>query len=108
MRPYLHDPVASQLNPIPLLDASSRSLDFESRDLLRRFYALLERLSARDRLVFSLKELESMTIEEIAGVLEISTSTVKRCLRHATSRLSRWIRAEPGLAAAFDVTRWER
>ena len=27
MRPYLHDPVASQLNPIPLLDASSLPAD---------------------------------------------------------------------------------
>lgn len=38
MRPYLHDPVASQLNPIPLLDASSLPADDD--------WALLESISA--------------------------------------------------------------
>ena len=37
MRPYLHDPVASQLNPIPLLDASSLPADDD--------WALLESIS---------------------------------------------------------------
>lgn len=39
MRPYLHDPVASQLNPIPLLDASSLPSDDD--------WALLESINAR-------------------------------------------------------------
>jgi hypothetical protein len=38
MRPYLHDPVASQLNPIPLLDASSLPSDDD--------WALLEAIHA--------------------------------------------------------------
>jgi len=38
MRPYLHDPVASQLNPIPLLDASSLPADDD--------WALLESINA--------------------------------------------------------------
>ena len=38
MRPYLHDPVASQLNPIPLLDASSLPSDDD--------WALLESIHA--------------------------------------------------------------
>src|SRR6187402_2237287 len=97
----------SFLTPEALVELSSRSVDVESRDLLRRFYALLDRLSARDRLVFSLKELESMTIEEIADVMDISASTVKRSLARATARLSRWISSDPGLADAFDTRRWQ-
>jgi hypothetical protein len=38
MRPYLHDPVAGQLNPIPLLDASSLPSDDD--------WALLESIHA--------------------------------------------------------------
>jgi len=91
-----------------LLELGHRSVDVESRDLLRRFYGLLDRLSPRDRLVFSLKELESMTIEEIAEVMTLSISTVKRSLAHASSRLSKWIRSDPGLAEAFDTERWQR
>lgn len=98
----------SILTPEALLELGHRSVDVESRDLLRRFYALLDRLSARDRLVFSLKELESMTIEEVAEVMDISVSTVKRSLSHAIARLSRWITADPGLADVFDTGRWQR
>jgi RNA polymerase sigma-70 factor, ECF subfamily len=98
----------SILTPEALLELGHRTVDVESRDLLRRFYALLDRLSARDRLVFSLKELESMTIEEIAEVMDISVSTVKRSLAHAMARLSRWIMADPGLAEVFDTRRWQR
>jgi len=98
----------SLLSPEALVDLAYRSVDVESRDLLRRFYALLDRLSARDRLVFSLKELESMTVEEIAGVMDISVSTVKRSLVHATGRLSRWIMADSDLADVFDTRRWQR
>ena len=98
----------SLLAPEALVDLAHRSVDVESRDLLRRFYALLDRLSPRDRLVFSLKELESMTVEEIAGVMDISVSTVKRSLVHATGRLSRWIMADSDLADVFDTRRWQR
>ena len=98
----------SLLTPEAMVDLAHRSLDVESRDLLRRFYALLDRLSARDRLVFSLKELESMTVEEIAAVMQISVSTVKRSLAHATGRLSRWIMADSELADVFDTRRWQR
>jgi RNA polymerase sigma-70 factor (ECF subfamily) len=84
------------------------TLDVESRDLLRKFHALLERLAPRDRLVFILRRVESMTVEEIAATMEISESTVKRSMRHAANRLSRWIDADPGLAGLCDAERWER
>jgi len=98
----------SFLTPEALVELASRSVDMESRDLLRRFYALLDRLSARDRLVFSLRELEAMTIEEIAEVMDVSESTVKRSLAHAMTRLSGWITADSDLAAVFDTRRWRR
>jgi len=97
----------SFLTPEALVDLGSRSVDVESRDLLRRFYALLDRLPARDRLVFSLRELESMTVEEIAEVTDISVSTVKRSLARAMTRLSCWIMADADLADVFDTRRWQ-
>ena len=39
-----------------------------------------------------------MTVEEIGAALELSTSTVKRRLAHATSRVSRMLETEVGLA----------
>jgi RNA polymerase sigma-70 factor, ECF subfamily len=93
--------------PEALVDLGSRTLDVEARDLLRKCHALLDRLSARDRLVFVLRRMESMTVEEIATTMDISESTVKRSMAHAASRLSRWIVADPGLAGLLDAERWK-
>jgi RNA polymerase sigma-70 factor, ECF subfamily len=88
--------------PETLVDLRSTSLDVESRELLRKFYALLDRLAPRDRLVFTLRRVEAMTVEEIASTMNISVSTVKRSLAHASSRLSRWVDADASLAALVD------
>lgn len=81
------------------------ALEVESRDLLRKFYAALDRLAARDRIVFILRRLEEMSIEEIAATLKTSESTVKRAMARASSRLSRWMDDEPRF---LDRERWER
>jgi DNA-directed RNA polymerase specialized sigma24 family protein len=52
--------------------------------------------------------MESMTVEEIATYMGISVSTVKRSMAHASSRLSRWIEADPGLADVLGSEGWRR
>jgi RNA polymerase sigma factor (sigma-70 family) len=81
-----------------LVDLRGDLPDIESRDLLRKFYSLLDRLAPRHRLVFALRHLESMTVEEVAAHMHISVSTVKRLLDRATTALARWIEADRGLA----------
>jgi RNA polymerase sigma-70 factor, ECF subfamily len=71
--------------------------DMELRDLLARFYRLLDRLTPRDRLVFTLRRIEGMTVEEIANHLTISSSTVKRSLVYSQGMLSRWVIGDPHL-----------
>jgi RNA polymerase sigma factor (sigma-70 family) len=88
------------------LDVGSRTPDVESRDLLRRFHSLLDRLAPRERLVFVLRRMESMTVDEIAARMDLSVSTVKRSMARATARLSRWIQADPGLADLLGGERW--
>jgi len=85
-------------SPETLPSLPSSSLDVEARESLRKFYGLLARLSARDRLVFMLRRVDAMTVEEVALALGISVSTVKRSFAHASSRLSAWIDADPALA----------
>ena len=85
-----------------------RSADLESRDVLRRFDRLLDRLSARDRLVFVLRRMDDMTIEEIAETMDLSNSTVKRAMAHASERLSRWVALDSSLAAVARGKRWEK
>jgi len=80
-------------------------LDIESRDLLRRFYAFLSRQAPRERLVLSLRHLESMTVEEIAETMELSVSTVKRSLVYARAKLSHWIETDLELVGLLDGKR---
>jgi RNA polymerase sigma factor (sigma-70 family) len=91
-----------------LVDLGSRTMDVESRDLLRKCHTLLDRLTTRDRLVFILRRMESMTVEEIAAAMDLSLSTVKRSMARASKRLLRWIQADPGLAGLLEAGRWER
>ena len=49
-----------------------------------------------------------MTLEQVAAHMELSLSTVKRALERATSKLSLWIEADPGLAGFLDGARWRR
>jgi RNA polymerase sigma-70 factor (ECF subfamily) len=88
--------------PNGLPDAPALTSDPESREVLRRFYALLDQLRARDRLVFALRHLESMTLEEIADVLDLSLSTVKRALTRASARVSQWIKGDRDLISFFE------
>jgi len=87
----------------PASELGCRTSDVESRDLLRKCNTLLDRLAPRDRLVFVLRRMESMTVEEIAATMDISPSTVKRSMAKASSRLSRWIAADPGLASLLET-----
>jgi RNA polymerase sigma-70 factor (ECF subfamily) len=98
----------SFFGPAPPEMPDHRSADVESRELLRRFSALLDRLAPRDRLVFVLRSMDKMTIEEIAETMNLSSSTVKRAMAHASGRLSRWIATDPGLAALVGGNPWGR
>jgi RNA polymerase sigma factor (sigma-70 family) len=94
--------------PEVFVDMVSASPDLESRDQLRKFYALLERLAPRDHLVFALRHLESMTVEEIASAMKLSTSTVKRSLQHAGKQMSRWIETDLDMVGLLDGKGWNR
>jgi RNA polymerase sigma-70 factor (ECF subfamily) len=94
--------------PETFVDLACGTLDVESRDLLRKFYALLDRLAPRDRLVFALRHLESMTVEEVAASMELSPSTVKRSLGHGAEKLSRWIETDPGMKGLVGGKGWKR
>jgi len=89
------------------LDLGFGTLEVESRDVLKKLYAFLDRLSPRDRIAFVLRRMEAMTVEEIAATMDISISTVKRAIAHASDRLSLWIEADPDLASLRKERRGE-
>lgn len=67
-------------------DAERRMLSIEIR---RRLAKSIERLSARQRAVFTLKHYEDHTLEEIAAILQVDLGTVKSHMARAVARLRR-------------------
>jgi RNA polymerase sigma-70 factor (ECF subfamily) len=81
-----------------LENVHSQPPEVDSRDTLRSFHSLLGRLPPDDRLMFVLRSMESMTVDEIANHMNTSRSSVKRALNRASTRLTRLLEAEPGFA----------
>lgn len=78
-----------------LEDRGTRDLDAERRVELRDLVGkLLERAPVQDRILLVLKELEDLSVEEIAQVLKLRPGTVKVRLHRARKRmladLKRW------------------
>jgi RNA polymerase sigma-70 factor, ECF subfamily len=80
--------------PEPAVEA----LDAESRQAVRRLYAILDRLSAQERAAFVLRHIEHMTLDEVGEALGMSLATVKRRLGRATRLVSREMECDPSLA----------
>jgi RNA polymerase sigma-70 factor (ECF subfamily) len=69
-------------------DLRAVSPDTDAREALTRFYALLDRISTRDRSVFVLHVIEGMDVEAIASALQVSVPTVRRCFTRARERIA--------------------
>ncbi len=57
-----------------------------ARDALRRTYGVLEKLPADERVAFTLRYLEEMSMNEVASACGVSLATVKRRLGRAEKR----------------------
>jgi len=73
--------------------------DTEARDALERLYRVLDRMGTEERLVFSLRHLEGMKLEEIASSLGVSLATTKRKLQRAGAWVSAAVESDPALAS---------
>jgi RNA polymerase sigma-70 factor (ECF subfamily) len=58
-----------------------------SKEIQRRLETALQKLSDRQRAVFSLRHYECLSLEEIAAVLDLDTGTVKAHLFRAITKL---------------------
>jgi RNA polymerase sigma-70 factor (ECF subfamily) len=76
-------------------DLPVRGVDVDQA--LHRFYRLLDRLRVDDRMIFVLRRVDGMQLQEVAGATGHSLATVKRRLRRADAELSRLMAREPVL-----------
>jgi RNA polymerase sigma-70 factor (ECF subfamily) len=78
-----------------LPDQPVNGVDME--ETLRRFYCLLDKLRADDRLVFVLRRVDGMRLEDVGRATGHSLATVKRRLTRADAELAQWMEREPVL-----------
>jgi len=80
-------------------EAAGPSVDVESRNVIARYYEVLDRLGASDRSIFVARTIEKLTLEEVADHHGVSVSTAQRRLARATKRVAAMVRQDPSLAA---------
>ena len=85
-------------------DGHTEQPDPAARQALRRFYAVLDRLNAKDRTAFVLRFFEGMELTEVASAMGISLSTTKRLLDKVGKRVTLLVERDPGLAAYLSRT----
>jgi RNA polymerase sigma-70 factor (ECF subfamily) len=90
LRQWIHLTDTGQLPDLPV-----RGVDMD--DALRRFYALLDKLRTDDRMVFVLRRVDGMQLQEVALATGHSLATVKRRLRRVDADLAQLMAGEPVL-----------
>jgi RNA polymerase sigma-70 factor (ECF subfamily) len=94
VRRILHLSPNGQLPEVPV-----RAADSEARQLLMRFYALLDQLGANERTAFVLRHMEAFKLEEVAEHMGVSLATVKRWLSRAAQSVSALVEADDVLSS---------
>ncbi len=69
----------------------------EVRQACASLYGVLDRMPAAEQLVFSLRYVQGMKVEQLAAVCEVSLSTAKRRLRKADERFAKLAMRDPVL-----------
>jgi RNA polymerase sigma-70 factor (ECF subfamily) len=73
-------------------------VDTESREALKRFYRILDRLNARDRTLFALRHIEELSVCDVAEIAGLSLATTKRRLTRAWSKVRLLAERDPVLS----------
>jgi RNA polymerase sigma-70 factor (ECF subfamily) len=80
-------------------DTTATNPDPENRDVIARYYRILDQLGGNDRSIFVSRTVEKLTLSEVADVHGISVSTAQRRLARATKRVAALVRRDSALAA---------
>ena len=84
-----------------LPDLPVRAVDSEARQILARFYALLEQVGVNERAAFVLRHMEGLKHEEVAERMGVSLATAKRWVSRASQDVSALVEADVELSAQF-------
>ena len=94
VRRILHLTPSGQLPELPV-----RAADSEARQILARFYSLLDDLGANERTAFVLRHMEELKLTEVAELMQVSLATAKRLISRASQRVSALVEADRELSS---------
>jgi RNA polymerase sigma-70 factor (ECF subfamily) len=77
--------------------------DVEAREILMKTKVVLDKMPAKERIVFALYFFEHQTLAQIAELLGYSRATAKRRLHDASARFQRLAQATPELLRVFEL-----
>jgi RNA polymerase sigma-70 factor, ECF subfamily len=80
-------------------DAAGHAPDLDGREAVTRYYALLDKLSGKDRSLFVARTIEGLTLEEVAAAHDVSVSTAQRHINRASKRIALLVRRDAVLAS---------
>jgi RNA polymerase sigma-70 factor (ECF subfamily) len=86
-------------------DAPAREADLGARECVRHVYAALDRLPADERVVFSLRFIEEMQLDDIAASCGVSLATIKRRITRAEQRFAAIAQKDPVLRPLLEEGR---
>jgi RNA polymerase sigma-70 factor (ECF subfamily) len=93
VRRILHLTPSGQVPDLPV-----RAADSEARQLLERFYTLLDGLGTHERTAFVLRHMEELKLQEVADLMGVSLATAKRSIRRASQKVSALVEADRELS----------
>lgn len=88
---FPHDNINENVTPVFCYTSKDTNKQMNSRELGRIIETSLEKLTEEYRIVFSLRELNGMSVMETAEILQISPSNVKVRLNRAKAQLRKEI-----------------
>jgi len=96
VRRILHLTSTGQLPEVPI-----QGTDSEARQMLTRFYVLLDNLSVNERTAFVLRHMEGLKLEEVGAQMGVSLATVKRLVGRASTNVSTLVEADQDLSTYY-------
>ncbi|MBN2343453.1 MAG: sigma-70 family RNA polymerase sigma factor [Deltaproteobacteria bacterium] len=88
--------------PDELPDVESHDVDSEKRQALTQVYQVLEKMSVKERIPFSLRIIDGMPLQDVAEACDVSLATIKRRITKAKQRFAVLARSYPLLQELMD------
>jgi len=81
-----------------LPDVAAPEADQDAREVVRRYYDVLDRVGAEGRSLFVTRHIEGIGLADVAALHGMSVSTAQRKLARVTDRIAAMVRRDPVLA----------